>query len=327
MNIYGPVPSRRFGLSLGVDLVTPKTCPYDCPYCQLGPTSRLSVTPEEFYPLDTVLKEVEAALADGPKPDVITLAGSGEPTLFKPLRAFLEGVRSLSDTPILLITNGSLLWREEVAEAAMIADIIAPSLDAGDEGVARRVNRPHPDISYSRMFEGLKKVTHAHPGAVQLEVMLVKGINDDPESLNALVEQINALRFDRIDINTPVRPPVPERGALPCDRAVLERAAALFGPRATAIGAFKKRKQGSRHPGRAFSDRDKDIRALLMRRPCTADDIAAALGLSSAEVGESLGRLDQAGLVEQRPGIGEPYFHAPNPGPGLSRKLPDDIPG
>jgi wyosine [tRNA(Phe)-imidazoG37] synthetase (radical SAM superfamily) len=132
MRTYGPVPSRRFGLSLGVDLVPHKTCPYDCVYCQLGPTTCLTTERRDFYPVDDVLRDVEDALADGPRPDVITLAGSGEPTLYRSLPQLFAGIRDLSDVPILLITNGALLFDEDVAGAARGADILAPSLDAGD---------------------------------------------------------------------------------------------------------------------------------------------------------------------------------------------------
>jgi len=309
MRIYGPVPSRRFGLSLGVDVVPHKVCSHDCIYCQVGPTDRLTAEPERFYPVAEILADVAAALEDGPEPDVITLAGSGEPTLYSELGALIDGLHGLARIPVLLITNGALLWRPEVAAAAMKAEILAPSLDAGDEAMFQRINRPPPGLTFARFLEGLRDVTRRHPGEVRLEVMLVRGVNDGEESLRAIAEILKTLRFDRLDLNTPVRPPVPERGALPCDEDTLARAVALFGPKAVPIGSFAKTREASR-PQRSFDDFDKDVRETLLRRPCTAEDLAAALGAGPAVVAESLSRLEAAGLVERRDGETGAYFVA-----------------
>lgn len=318
MRIYGPVPSRRFGLSLGVDVVTMKTCPFDCLYCQLGPTDCLTAEPEEFFPVEDVLADVEEALEDGPDPDVITMAGSGEPTLYAPLAELFEGLHELSEAPVLLITNSALFWRDEVARAALASDILAPSLDAGDGATYRRLNRPHGDVTFERLLDGLARVTHEHPGEVRLEVMLVRDVNDDPRSIDAIAAALERLCFDQLDVNTPVRPPVPERGALPCDSRVLDRALAAFGPKARAIGSFRRADGGRSRPlPRSFTDRDKDIREMLLRRPCTPADISASLGIPSARVAESLARLVDAGLVGFRSSDDDTYYHGIGPRPTI----------
>ncbi len=317
MRIYGPVPSRRFGLSLGIDLVPHKTCSFDCVYCQLGATDHLSAKRENFYALEDILDDVKDALDRGPRPDVITFAGSGEPTLFRSMRPLIDQLHALSSIPVLLITNSSLLWKEEVADAAVKADILAPSLDAGDEETFLRINQPCTEVTYGKLLRGLKTVTHIHPGEVHLEVMLVRDLNDDEKSLQAIAKRLDEIRFDRIDINTPVRPPVPERDALPCDDQVLNRALELFGPKAHAIGSFDKRVSKAASPARSFSDRDKDIREMLLRRPCTVSDIVSSLGLGRQAVTESLERLKQAGLVTTRSGQGDTYFHTENPNPSI----------
>ena len=309
MRIYGPVPSRRFGLSLGVDVLPHKTCTYDCIYCQVGPTDRHTADAARFFPVDEILRDVAEALEDGPKPDVITLAGSGEPTLYSELGALVDGLHALAKIPVLLITNGSLLWRPDVAKAACKAEILAPSLDAGDPATFARVNRPVDGIRFERMVGGLREAMAAHPGQVRLEVMLVRGVNDGDESLRAIAEIVRTLRFDRLDLNTPVRPPVPERGALPCDEEVLAKAVAIFGPKAVPIGTFAKKRDTARPP-RSFDDFDKDIREMLLRRPCTAEDIAASLGAAPSAVAESLARLAAAGLAERREGETGAYYVA-----------------
>jgi wyosine [tRNA(Phe)-imidazoG37] synthetase (radical SAM superfamily) len=247
----------------------------------------------------------------------MTFAGSGEPTLFKSLGPLIDRLHALSNIPVLLITNSSLLWKEEVADAAVKADILAPSLDAGDEETFLRINQPHGEITYNQLMHGLKAVTHIHPGKVHLEVMLVRGVNDGERSLQAISERLAELRFDRIDINTPVRPPVPERDALPCDDRVLDRALELFGPKAHAIGVFDKHASNKSSSIRSFSDRDKDIREMLLRRPCTVSDIVSSLGLGRQVVVESLERLIKAGLINSRSGQGDIYFHTENPNPTI----------
>lgn len=319
MRTYGPVPSRRFGLSLGIDLVPHKTCSFDCIYCQLGPTDTLSATPSNHFDLDDILIEVEEALADEPRPDVITLAGSGDPTLYSPLAELMDGLKELADIPLLMITNSALFWREEVARAAARADILAPSLDAGDPATFARVNQPHRDVTFDRLVQGLRDVTASHPGEVRLEVMLVRDVNDDEASLAAIARILETLRYDRIDVNTPVRPPVPERGALPCDADVLDRALAIFGPLAHPIGSFERRTDVRSSRGRAFDDRDKDIRQMLLRRPCTREDIAVSLGMRRQDVIAALERLTAAGLIAARAGESGIYYHVVGKNPTILR--------
>ncbi|MBW2276873.1 MAG: radical SAM protein [Deltaproteobacteria bacterium] len=310
MNVYGPVPSRRFGLSLGVDLVPHKTCPFDCIYCQLGETDQLIAETADFFDLETIIADVEEALDDEPLPDVITLAGSGEPTLYRSLGPLVDELHELAPkVPVLLITNGSLLWRDEVAAAVMKVDILAPSLDAGDPETFQRINRPHTDVTFERVVQGLVDVTHAFDGEIRLEVMLIAGVNDGEASIEAIARVLETLRFDRIDVNSPVRPPVPERGALPPDESVLERALSAFGPKAHAIGRFLPRAV-VRPSARSFYDRDKDIREMLLRRPCTVEDICSSLGMDPQEAIQRLDRLRVAGLVESREGALAPYYHA-----------------
>jgi wyosine [tRNA(Phe)-imidazoG37] synthetase (radical SAM superfamily) len=302
-HVYGPVPSRRFGLSLGVDLVPHKTCCYDCTYCQLGKTTDLTVERRDFYPVEQVLSDVESALTNGPVPDVITLAGSGEPTLYASLGKLLDGIRGLTDCPVLLLTNGGLLFRDDVAEQARKVDLFGPSLDACDPETFRRINRPHSSIDYDRMLEGLRAATWAHPGKIQLEVMLAAGINDSEESIASLAAKIGTIKADSVDINTPVRP-VPERSVVPCSKSVLERAREVFGARARIIAGYSGRSVRA-EPGKGNAGR---ILELLSRRPCTVEDIHTALGVHRNEIIKILVREKAAGRIEERPGKEETYY-------------------
>ncbi|MBN2494652.1 MAG: radical SAM protein [Deltaproteobacteria bacterium] len=305
-HVYGPVPSRRFGLSLGVDLVPHKVCNYDCVYCQLGPTRELVCARRDFFALDAMLADVELALSRGPRPDVLTLAGSGDPGLYRSLGPLIDCLHGLTDLPVVLLTNGGLLYRDDLAADALKADVLAPNLDAADEGTWRRVNRPCGEIPFARMREGLHAVCRAHSGIVRVEVMLVPGYNE--ACIDALAAELSGLRADRIDINTPVRP-VPGSGLEACEPGCLDRARRAFGPRAEVIAAFRGGAVEAAQPDLARSVMD-----MLERRPCTLEDIAASLAAHPNEVVKILDEAQAAGRVVCRPGRDGSYFFAPRGG-------------
>ena len=151
--IFGPVPSRRLGRSLGVDLVPFKTCTYDCIYCQLGRTTNKTMQRKEWVSIDIVIEQLKAKLSS--KPDYITLSGSGEPTLYSRLEELIIKIKDITDIPVAVLTNGSLLWLPEVRNALKSADMVVPSLDAGSSQLFQYVNRPHADIRFSKMLQGL----------------------------------------------------------------------------------------------------------------------------------------------------------------------------
>jgi wyosine [tRNA(Phe)-imidazoG37] synthetase (radical SAM superfamily) len=226
-HVYGPVPSRRFGLSLGVDLLPRKTCVYDYVYCQVGPTTCRTIRREDFFPVETVLADVRQALQRGPTPEVLTLAGSGEPTLYRSLGKLIDGLRALSPAKIVLLTKGSLFSDPGVAEEVRHADLLVPSLDAGDQEIFQRVNQPHPQVRFEEMLRSLREVCASHPGTVRLEVMLARDLNDSEESIARIAGLLSGIRAETIEINTPVRP-APGRSIAPCPPATLERARLAF---------------------------------------------------------------------------------------------------
>ncbi len=303
-HVYGPVPSRRLGLSLGVDLVPHKVCSFDCVYCQLGFTTRHQTTREDFFPPGEILEHVADALVHGPAPDVVTLAGSGEPCLYRSLGRIIDGIHGLTDAPVVLITNGSLLYQDEVAAAAMATDILIPSLDAGDPETFARINQPASGLDFHRIVGGLQDVARRYQGSLRIEVMLVAGLNDSPESLRAMARILDDIPAQAIELNTPVRP-VPKRGVEPLTRAQLEVAARYFGPRARVIGAYSGRMAEA---GAGGAD---EILELLGRRPCTARDMETSLGMHGHQVSKALRLLlDQGKIVRDERG-GEVFYKLP----------------
>jgi wyosine [tRNA(Phe)-imidazoG37] synthetase (radical SAM superfamily) len=287
--IYGPVPSRRLGLSLGVDLVPFKTCTYDCIYCQLGRTTHKTAERREYVPMTDVLAELEQKLADGPVPDYVTLSGSGEPTLNERLGQLIREIKKLTYIPIAVFTNGSLLWQCEVQDALMEADLVLPSLDAGDDHLFRYVNRPHREIAFDRMVQGITEFTRRFPKPVWLEVFLlagVTGILPEVEKIAALARRIQP---QRVQLNTVSRPPF-EEFAWPVSWNQMKEFANLFDGKVEVISEGDK----SRSP--VLNEvTDADILALLSRRPCTVQEVSAGLGLP---VGETADRLQA--LADQR---------------------------
>lgn len=291
-HVFGPVPSRRLGRSLGVDLVPFKTCTFDCIYCQLGRTTCQTTLRSEWVPLEAVLRDLEANLDKAP--DFITLSGSGEPTLYSRLEELIGGIKERTAIPVAVLTNGALLWMPEVRAGLMAADLVAPSLDAGDERLFRHVNRPHNDIAFDRLVEGLLRFREEYAGKYWLEVFLLGGITAIPAEVEKIARIVRRIDPDRVQINTVARPPA-EEYAFPVSKPELEELAAAFGNRAEVIADYR-----PSHPRADFANRGEDIAALLRRRPCTVDDIAEGLGLHRNEVVKYVNALVADGVLETR---------------------------
>jgi len=226
--VYGPVPSRRLGLSLGVSPIPKKTCNYSCIYCQLGRTDHMTNARQNFFPVEVMLDEAKAVIESGTVFDVITIVGEGEPTLYSDLDNLIRGLKQLSDKPVAVITNGALLYDEVVQEALMTADLVLPTLDASNESMFNRINRPHGSLIFDQVIEGLHEFSQIYQGQLWIEIMLVKGINDDETALSGFKSLLETLRYDQLYINTVVRPPAePEVEAV--DPEVMQRAVDVLG--------------------------------------------------------------------------------------------------
>jgi wyosine [tRNA(Phe)-imidazoG37] synthetase (radical SAM superfamily) len=286
-HVYGPVPSRRLGRSLGLDLVPFKTCPYDCIYCQLGPTTHLTLERADYVPAEILVAECRDALKTTSKPDYICLAGSGEPTLNSAVGEVIRGIKKAAEIPVAVLTNGALLWHTEVQEALLAADLVMPSLDAGDAAMFQRINRPHPELAYARMVEGLAAFTRRFAGDVWLEVLLVAGMNGVPGEVAKIAAQVDRIQPARVQLNTVCRPPA-EADARPLPGDALGRLADSLAVPVDIIGRVPPDAPPEAPAGESLSA---DIRAMIARRPCTAQDVARGLGVHLNEVLKHLGSL------------------------------------
>jgi len=284
-------PSRRLGRSLGVDLVPHKTCSFDCIYCQLGRTTRLTMTPQPGPSVEELVRQVSEALTRGPRPDYLTLSGSGEPTLYQPLGELITALARVF-RPLAVLTNGSLLASPAVRSALLGADVVLPSLDAPDEATFQCVNRPHRDLSLTRLVDGLRLFRKEFRGAIWLEVMLLGGVTATRAQGEALARLTTLLEPDRIHLNTVVRPPA-EPFTLAATDEDLRCLRELFGRHAEVIAqpVVSKGEEAKVVAEGAILD-------VLMRRPCTVGDLSAALGVASSPLVKVLASLLDRGTVQ-----------------------------
>jgi len=289
--IFGPVPSRRLGFSLGVDLIPPKTCSLDCIYCEVGRTTHLTRVRQEYYPTAAIMAEISQYLRQATRlPDHLTLAGSGEPTLHSGLGEIIGAVKRLTPVPVAVLTNGTLLSDPQVRREVSAADVILPSLDTVSPATFQKINRPAPGLRLDEHLAGLEALREEFHGQIWLEVLLLRGFNDTPEELAGLRQAIRRLRPDRVQLNTAVRP-VAEAAARPLSPAEMAAAANRLGPDAEIIADFPAGEKGR------LPLSDDDFLETLARRPLTADDLAALLGLSREGVQDRLERLERQGLI------------------------------
>ena len=292
--LFGPVPSRRLGRSLGIDLVPQKTCTFDCAYCECGRTTVLTLERREYVPTDRVIAELDDCLAKAPDIDYVTFAGSGEPTLHSGIGDIISFIKDRYPRyRVAVLTNGALFVDPDVRAALMRADLVVPSLDAVSEDIFRDINRPSPGITAGQVVAGLVAFSREFPGVIWLEVFIVPGKNDTDEELLRLRDAVAAIAPDRVQVNTLDRPGTDIRVRRASPRT-LERARTIIGGNAEVIGA------ASCEPATAPEMRDVAdmLLATLRRRPCTVADLSRISGLRPAEVTKHLRILEEKGAVE-----------------------------
>ena len=290
--VFGPVPSRRLGFSLGVDIIPRKYCNFDCIYCQIGKTTRKNTVRRTFFQTKEVAKQVVDAVCAVEKVDFVTFSGSGEPTLNKNLGAMIREIKKNIDTPVAVITNSSLFDLEEVRRDLMCADVILPSLDAASDEIFQRINRPQSDIDIMKIIDGIRSFRKHYSGLIWLEIMLIKGMNDTKEELQKLNAIVNGLGVDRIHLNTVTRPPS-ESDAAPLDKRELEKVRKSFGDKCEVISSFEK--DGIHHQREGWAEALFDI---LKRRALTLPDIVKVTGVTSSGIKTRLQNMENRGLIK-----------------------------
>ena len=249
----------------------------------------------ETYLLETALDS---------KPDYITLSGSGEPTLFSRCGELISKIKQVTEIPVAVLTNGSLLWLPEVRKSLLEADIVIPSLDAGGNHLFQYVNRPHSDISFDKMLEGLVKFRDEYKGRYWLEVFLLACVTTTEIEINRLKTCINSIQPDKVQVNTVTRPPA-GNFAEPVQREQLGKLAAQLFERSEVIADYR-----GVHEKHEFAAHREDVLTLLKRRPCTIDDIAAGLGLHKNEVVKFIEELSSQGKIKVRLQNQRRYYEA-----------------
>lgn len=281
---FGPVPSRRLGRSLGIDLVPLKTCTYSCIYCQLGPTLRTTVRRRSYLGMAKVLHAIQEALERAPGVDYLTFSGSGEPTLHKDLGAILRAIKQTFALPVAVLTNGALLYRADMRRELREADVVLPSLDAWTDEMFQRINRPHPTLRLRAVLDGMEAFRKVMRGEIWLEVLFVRGVNDAKEDLPGLVHWVRRIKPDRVQINTVVRPPA-EPWVHRVEWGKLEEIRSTLGTGAEIVAPFRGKVERSLRQGL-----DERILEMVLRRPVAPEDLVDTLGIG---LGEARAVLDE----------------------------------
>jgi wyosine [tRNA(Phe)-imidazoG37] synthetase (radical SAM superfamily) len=302
--LYGPVPSRRLGRSLGIDIVPFKVCTLDCVYCQLGGTTEKTLRRRDYVPVEAVLAELKDKLAEGLEADFISISGSGEPTLNSRLGELIEGIKKITNIPVAILTNGTLLYKQDVRADCAKADVVLPSLDAGDEQIYQRINRPDAGLSIEKLISGLCAFRNEFPGRIWLEVFFIEGFNTDNEQIAKIKDAIDRIRPDKVQLNTAVRPTA-EPGIKSIDAEKLQAIAEELGEKCEVIADFSPAGQGRHIEGKA-----EDLLSMLKRRPCSLSDICSALGISRDEALKYITHFQQQGVLNSEKKDGVIFFKA-----------------
>ena len=279
-HLFGPVPSRRLGISLGVDLVPHKTCTLNCVYCESGKTTNLTLERKEYVPTEPILVELNDFLKDNPRLDYITFSGAGEPTLHSDIGVIINFIKKkYPQYKLALITNGTLFYLPDLRDEVKPVDLILPSLDAASDKVFKKINHAHGGLKIGEIIKGLIQLRENFSGEIWLEVFIVPGINDAKDEISALRQAIHRIKPDLVQLNTLDRPGTDTR-IQPATKNALQEIAASLNWQTEIIAKFIKKKK----PSGYNMDIENTILQTLIRRPCTYDDLLSILGIHRNEL-------------------------------------------
>ena len=293
--LFGPVPSRRLGMSLGIDLVPHKVCSLNCIYCECGSTTKLTIDRKEYVPYDIVTQELEHYFQNNPAPDYITFSGSGEPTLNSRIGDIVQFIKqNIPGIPIAVLTNGTLLYQQQVRKELLDADVVLPSLDAASDLTFRKINRPFHNLNIEQYIQGLVGFRNEFKGQIWLEVFIIPGYNDTSEELDLLKNAIKRIQPDSIQLNTLDRPGAISKIHSSTDEE-LQNIVKYWQLDNVEIVA----KSPARKDVKSYrEDFETAILETIQRRPCTLDDLSKILGLHINEINKYLDVLESDGKIE-----------------------------
>ncbi len=294
-HLFGPVNSRRLGISLGVDLVPHKVCSLNCVYCECGATTVLTTEVKEYVPHDEVISELDELLSGKPELDVITFSGSGEPTLSSRIGDVIDFIKdNYPMYKIAVLTNSTLFEDGDVRARLMRADMIFPSLDAVSDDIFDLTMRPAEGVTSQGVIRGLQKFRSEYRGKIFLEVFIVPGHNDSDDELNKIREACLSINPDEIHLNRLDRPGA-EEWVETANRDSLEKIKIFLSP-------LNVKLIGSADPDKNTSSRRGDIAEGILetikRRPSTAADLSVTLGVRIVEVVKAAEILLEDGRAE-----------------------------
>jgi len=276
--IYGPVPSRRLGLSLGVDIIPFKVCSLDCVYCQLGPTTKKTTESKDYFPEQEIISQIKKRIETSSRIDYITFSGSGEPTLNSKIGTLIKKIKKITDIPVAVLTNSTLLTKKNVRASLKQADLVVPSLDAANQDVFEKINRPHASLKIEDIIEGLKQFRKEFKGDLWLEIILVKGMNDSEAHVKALKKAIHEIKPDVVQLNTVIRPPS-EKSAKPLSKKEMEKIRDFIGSHCEIVAHFNRK---------GLTPEEENLKDIILdmirRRPVTVEDISDSLGRHKNEI-------------------------------------------
>ena len=308
--VFGPVPSRRLGLSLGIDLLPFKTCSMDCVYCECGATTNLTCERKEYFPTDEVIRELDSVLSAKPRIDWITFSGVGEPTLHSGIGRIVRHLRDcFPQYPVCLLTNGTLLGDPGLQDELAGISLIVPSLDGSNEEELFKINRQAPSVTLKSVMDGLLSFRKRFPDITMwLEIFIVPGVNDSPESAERFRALAAQIKPDKVQLNSLDRPGVTE-WIRPADPASLDRIAEVIG-RSVPVEIIARHKKlvELKNGVPDVEQYNEMILKTLRSRPCTAEDLVSTLGIPSDRIEPHLRRMERAGLVVPEPGARGTFY-------------------
>lgn len=294
--VFGPVLSKRLGNSLGIDVIPHKTCSYNCIYCQLGSEENTITDLTNYYSVDEIIYELKEALLNNKNIDYITFTGSGEPTLYKDLKKLIYEIKQITDIPVCIITNGSLLYKQEMRSNLLLADLIIPSLDAGNEETFKLIDNPNKEIDFDKMVEGLIEFKKVFKGEYWLEIFLLKGINDNEDELDDIIKIVKKIKPDRIQLITATRRVANEKAKALSDEE-LKKIKKYFNARCDIEIDIPNISEN--HKGNTRILTEEDIVNFLIRQPDTAYIIAKSFNENERKVKELLDLLVKKNKVRE----------------------------